>query len=127
MKQSVKADWIANMLARAGWGEDRWLAFVTGGVAVTRLEIDYRFDDGTAFEARSRSSEHEVRVGWTLGLGGEYAFDERWSIRGQYLYTNFGTMETVTPVTSLHANQSDLEDKASLQSHTALIGVSYRF
>ena len=127
MKQSVRADWVANLLARAGWGEDRWLAFVTGGLAMTRLEMDYSLADGTGWDARSRSSEHEIRLGLTLGLGGEYALDENWSIRGQYLYTNFGNMQTVSPVTSLHPNQSDLEHEAKLELHTVLIGVSYRF
>jgi opacity protein-like surface antigen len=127
IEQSVRADWVATLQARAGWGEDRWLAYVTTGMAVTRLEIDYRYSDDSGSSARSRSSEREVRFGWTLGLGGEYALDENWSIRGQYLYANFGTLKTYSPVQNSGGFTGDLAHEASLETHTALIGVSYRF
>ena len=127
IEQSVEADWLATLQARAGWGEDRWLVYVTGGLAVTRLEMDYSYSDDSASSGRSRSSEQEVRFGWTLGLGGEYALDENWSIRGQYLYANFGSLKTYSPLENSGSFYDDLAHKASLETHTALIGLSYRF
>ena len=128
LRQSVEAQWMASLRPRLGWAQDRWLAYVTGGVAMTRVEMDYRFNDTTSFVASSRSKSEKTKLGWTAGIGGEYAIDENWSIRTEYLYSNFGSLGTASDVMLDNGGfTASLNHSADLQVHSAMLGVSYRF
>src|SRR5262249_14910709 len=60
---------LSSVTGRVGYGWDRFLGYVRGGAAWER--DDYWATTiilGTAYTAR------ETRSGWTIGVGGEYAF-----------------------------------------------------
>lgn len=126
LKQSVSADWMATLRPRLGWAEDNWLGYVTGGLAVTQLKLDTLFTD-TAFNGFSQSSQSEIKVGWSLGLGGEYALDENWAFRGEYLYTNFGQIESWGETFSTNNGGGALRHTAELSTHTIMLGLTYHF
>ena len=86
------------MRARAGLAFDRLLVFVTGGVAITNEKFsqsinylnqvhqpidaaEYR-SDGVA----NAGSASTTAVTGVFGGGLEYAFDNHWSLKGEYLY-----------------------------------------
>ncbi|MCW0236712.1 MAG: outer membrane beta-barrel protein [Ferrovibrio sp.] len=125
LKQSVSADWMATVRPRLGWAEDSWLAYVTGGLAVTRLKLDTTFTDN-AFSANSHSSDAKTVTGWSLGLGGEYALNQDWSLRGDYLYTRFDKIKSSAGVTTTSGPDS-MNHTADLDVHGVMIGVVYRF
>lgn len=127
---SVTADWQAMLRARLGWAQERWLVYMTGGAAITQIKLDASFADnflGTG--ARGRDSSKETKLGWVLGLGGEYALSESWAIRGEYLYADYGKVDTSAQVTNpafpTLANQ--LKSSAELKTQTLSAGLSYRF
>jgi outer membrane immunogenic protein len=93
---SAKVDWLGTARARVGSAYDRFLPYVTGGLAygnVQRLGSGF----GTAL------TQDSVHTGWTAGAGVEYALDPNWSLRGEYLYVDLGSRSypraTVGPVT----------------------------
>lgn len=127
---SVKADWQATLRARLGWAQERWLAYVTGGAAVAQIRLDASFRDNFLGPgARGHSSSKETKLGWVVGLGGEYALSDRWTVRGEYLYADYGKVDTSATVTSpvfpLLANT--LESSAKFKTQTVSLGMAYRF
>ena len=79
---------LATATGRIGYAWDRLLGYVKGGGAWER--DDYWATTivvGTAYTAR------ETRSGWTIGVGGEYAFTNFLSGFVEYNYYDFGTRE----------------------------------
>jgi outer membrane immunogenic protein len=60
------------------------------------------------------------------GGGGEWLLDERWSIKAEYLYLDFGSMNVAVPTTNSPTfNQTMLVD-ADLSAQVARVGINYR-
>jgi outer membrane immunogenic protein len=63
----TKVDSLASVTGRIGWAWDRFLGYVKGGGAWERDKYD--FIDGVLI-----GTLDDTRSGWTVGVGGEYAF-----------------------------------------------------
>lgn len=126
LRQSVRANWMSAVRLRVGWAQGNWLAYVSGGVAHTKLKLDVTLTDN-AFDGFSKSSTAESVTGPTVGFGGEYALDSKWSIRGDYHHTRFGSINAVSDVTSTNNPGGTLLHKANLSLHSVFVGVNYRF
>ena len=100
--------------ARAGYVHDKWLFFGSGGFAF--METDNVSIGNTAPET---AMDKDMRTGWVLGAGVEYAFSERLSGKLEYLHMDFGKYS------SLSANNEDFffKDKTDI----IRFGVNYRF
>jgi outer membrane immunogenic protein len=103
--------WDGSVRARAGVAVDRALLYVTGGVA---------FADFGFAQTIPAVSLSQTRVGWTLGAGVEYAVTPNWTVRGEYLYANYGSKSFIAP--GLGASPP-----VSLQEHKFRLGVNYLF
>lgn len=82
----IGIDSFGTIRARAGYAVDRFLPYVTGGVAWARGSI-------SASGGGTSLSFEDNFVGWTIGAGLEYAVTDNVTIRGEYLYTDFGTAD----------------------------------
>lgn len=91
-------NWIGSARARAGVVvSERGLLYVTGGAAFTNAKVNTAF--GETFGPNvippflpppaGASSSHGL-VGWTVGGGGEWAFDKAWSLAVEYRHNDFG-------------------------------------
>src|SRR5579863_6048879 len=76
---------LASVTGRVGYTWDRFLGYVKGGGAWVR--DDYSVSNAVGLA----SSASETRNGWTLGVGGEYAFTDWLSGFAEYDYYDFGT------------------------------------
>ncbi|MFC3676151.1 outer membrane protein [Ferrovibrio xuzhouensis] len=126
IKQSVSADWMATLRPRLGWAQDNWLGYVTGGIAATQMKMHTLFTDN-AFSGYSEASKSKLVAGWSLGFGGEYALGNNWSLRGDYLFTRFGEVNSVSDVTSTNNSGGTMNHSADLDVHGLFIGVTYHF
>jgi outer membrane immunogenic protein len=70
---------------RIGWDPSHWLFYVTGGLAYAEVTRWINQLGVVSFQ------ENVWRAGWTVGGGIEYAIDSHWSIKGEYLYIDYGT------------------------------------
>ena len=71
-------DWLATVRGRAGYAFDRFLPYVTAGLAVGDIAATV-----PGFPAGSVTS-----AGWTIGAGIEYGLVSNVSIKAEYLYVN---------------------------------------
>jgi opacity protein-like surface antigen len=126
VSQSVKADWMATLRPKLGWAQDNWLGYVTGGVAGTWVKFVTQYGDND-FSGFSRASKQQFLPGWSLGFGGEYALGGNWSLRGDYLFTRFAEVNSVSNVTSTNNSGGTLKHSADLDIHGLFIGFTYRF
>jgi len=102
-----------------------WLPYVTGGLAVGRVSYsDFGFFP--FLPSSNTSSITQTRVGWTAGGGVEWKFDQRWSIKAEYLYVDLGS----TTDTSLNSNvgfSASIIHNHHLTENIARIGLNYSF
>jgi outer membrane immunogenic protein len=89
-------EWMASFRGRAGFAVNQALFYVTGGGAVaefggsTTTVINgpgIAIPAGTFVASNGGST---TRWGWTVGGGIEWAFNQNWSVAGEYRYTDFG-------------------------------------
>jgi len=101
---------LSTATARIGYAWDRFLGYVKGGGAWEQDNYD-RFVVGTTVPV---GSAREWRSGWTVGVGGEYAFTNYLSGFAEYNYYDFGTrtLTFLDPVGAFNDNISIRERKS---------------
>ena len=107
---TVSNTWLGTARARigyAGWGN--WLPFLTGGAAFGNVKTEL----GGITDSRTK-------IGWTAGLGVEYALLTNWSVKGEYLYTDLGTA-------TCPAGTCAVETTTKFKTNLVRLGVNYRF
>ncbi|MEW9807734.1 outer membrane protein [Mesorhizobium sp. ZMM04-5] len=111
---STEIDWTGAARVRFGYAFDRFLPYVAGGVAFGHYDFE-ELNNGDDY------GDHDGGlVGWTIGLGAEYAFTDNWIVRGEYRYTDFGKENFIS-------NHSDDEYDIDVDIHDVRIGVAYKF
>jgi outer membrane immunogenic protein len=110
----AEVKWTGSARARLGYAMDRLLPYVTAGVAVARVESDF-ISAGNPVQPRS-----DTHVGWTFGMGAEYAVTEKISLRAEYRYSDYGVQDFNAPYFELPA-------KMDLKAQDVRLGISYKF
>lgn len=92
---SANIDWMATARGRIGYAGDRGLLYATGGLAVagTRLNTAYSIVDPApplVVPTPLTASDSHILAGWTVGVGGEWMFDKKWSGALEYRHSDFG-------------------------------------
>jgi outer membrane immunogenic protein len=132
---SVNTDWLITLRGRLGWAmQNDLLLYGTGGLAITKIEVRTNFADNNAAGGVSgafgESSNSETKLGWTVGAGLEWAFARNWTLKGEYLYVDFGSVNTnavIVYAPLLPANTNSLSTSADLTAHIARLGINYKF
>jgi outer membrane immunogenic protein len=123
---------FATLRGRLGLVQDRFLGYVTGGLAVGSVKSTASFSntDGCTFPGGGANqcptgSVSKSLAGYTLGGGAEFAFDRSWSIKGEYLYYNLGNVS----YTLADANFPGVTYGATTEFRGHIIrgGINYRF
>lgn len=107
--------WQGSIRGRAGVAFDRVLLYVTGGAAFADLRYTY-------FTPLVRESFTNGVTGWTAGVGVEYALNQNWSVRGEYRFTDYGSVTNNSLVAF-----PGFTYRHDPEFHQARVGVSYRF
>lgn len=88
-----KLDWFGTVRGRVGIAANTALFYVTGGLAYGH--VGHAF--ATAAPAAGQSAagaDSQVDIGYTVGAGVEWAFNNNWSVKGEYLYMDLGNRTT---------------------------------
>jgi len=124
MRQSVNTDFLWTLRPRVGYSMGNFLIFASGGLAMTKTHYKARFIDSSSSANLVTDSSSKTRTGWTLGGGAAWAFSPRFSVKGEYLYQDFGTSKA--SATSANGYVT-LVNEARLRSHLFRAGVDYSF
>ncbi len=113
---SIKS--LASVTGRVGYAWDRFLGYVKGGGA---WERDEYFIDGDVWSPATAPAE--TRFGWTVGVGGEYAFNNWLSAFAEYDYYNFGTRTNTFTWTCTCRDEIDVKETKNVFK----VGLNLRF
>jgi outer membrane immunogenic protein len=133
---TTRLDWFSTIRGRAGFTWDRFLVYGTGGLAIGHFKDDTTIAFGTAGAlpvfggATHIGTNTQTRYGYALGGGLEYAITNNWSVKGEYLYMNFGSWSynspLVAPVGAVGAGYL-WSTQVSAREHVARVGLNYKF
>lgn len=77
-------DYVGTVRGRIGYAFDRFMPFVTGGIAWGHTHINVNDGDGVT----SLFPVGHYQAGWTAGLGLEYAVSGNWTAKAEYDYVD---------------------------------------
>jgi high affinity Mn2+ porin len=97
-------DYVGSVRGRLGYVLDPWMIYVTGGFAYA----------GTRVLNQPPITDQEkaltVRPGWSAGAGAEYALSPHWSVRLEYLYSQFGGADVQFPSGTRYSSTFDFQE-----------------
>jgi len=124
--EDQKLKWLGTVRARGGvLATPSLLIFATGGLAYGSVQATSTFAFETPPFATYTGSTTQTRVGWTAGGGVEWALDRAWSIKGEYLYYDLGTI-SVTGDEPGNAGFHTLLDQ-KVNGQIVRVGVNFKF
>lgn len=103
--------------ARVGYAMDRFLPYVTGGLAIA--DVDH---GGGPAHSGPCCGYSETAIGWTIGAGAGYAVTDSISARLEYRYTDYGSKSG-----GLSPTFPSVKMTTDLQTHAIRAGVSFHF
>ena len=131
--------WYATARGRLGYAVDKWLFFVSGGAAWTKVDSSYSVLGTPAGGSGATyfALQNDRRSGWTAGGGFDYALTTAslmpgWSLRVEYLYINFGSYNTFTNPTIAAGPAGPTGPyifnlNTKLTDNVLRVGLSYKF
>jgi len=126
-EERFRSDWYATARARAGVVvAERGLLYVTGGAAFAHFSWYKALDQPPVVNARYQAGASDTKVGWVVGVGGEYAFDNNWSAKLEYLHMDFGSSSAITPTPLIFAPGAAWTYKNHFREDVVRVGINYR-
>jgi len=125
--QSLTTNYLATIRPRVGIAADRNLAYLTAGVAFTRVSYLESYSDGAVPAGSGSAAASKSLVGWVAGAGWEYAFDNHWIFRAEYLYASFPTVNALGAITDAGGGANTLHGSSDLVTQLLRAGVNFKF
>jgi len=129
--QTAKTSWLFTVRPRVGVVFGHFLLYGTAGAAVTNVKYTGLFTD-TFASAHENAAINETRPGWTAGIGGEHHLSHHLSIKGEYLWTDFGVASI--PTSGLTVGTPPVPVTVNIFTHTVNMraglvraGINFRF
>jgi outer membrane immunogenic protein len=128
---TVETDWLFTARGRVGAAFGTLLVYATGGLAVTELKLTTSFSDnfpsGVPVGGSAAGTASKTKTGWTLGGGAEWALGNNWTVKGEFLYIDFGSVAAPSAIRNAPAYASALNTSADLTARVARLGINFRF
>ncbi len=107
----TRNSWLGTVRGRLGYAADRWMPYITGGLAYGDIRASVPGFAGA----------NTTKAGWTLGGGLEFALAGNWTAKAEYLYVDLGKFDCGT------ACGAPAPDNVRFNSHIVRAGLNYRF
>ena len=106
-----EVNWFGTLRTRSGVVVDNMLLYATGGLAYADIKHSWRLTDGNAGGLTERFSASDVKWGWTAGVGTEWAWSDRITLKSEVLYVKFDdettTVFSPAAATNVHFDHQD--------------------
>jgi outer membrane immunogenic protein len=134
ISQSLSTNWLGTIRPRIGVAADRNLAYITGGVAFTRVSYTESYVDSLTGSSTSITAPgagiataSKSLVGWVAGGGWEYAFADHWTGRAEYLYASFPSTSAFGVITDAAGGINTFHGSTDLVVQIIRAGLNYKF
>lgn len=132
LTESISSDWLVTVRGRLGFTlYPQLLLYATGGGAFTQYTfassyrdnaVDLGFPGGSGYGNNTSS-----KTGWTVGGGGEWRLTEHLSVKAEYLYVDFGSMNVWVPLSNTSAFRQTMLVKNDFNTNIVRFGLNYQF
>jgi outer membrane immunogenic protein len=116
---NVNYGWYSVIAGRLGLAMDSALIYVKGGFAMARIGNDAGLVVAGVLDPTDFTSTSGTRTGYAIGGGLEYGLSPQWSMKGEYLYMDFGNVRSGNIDGDTYSHSNAL--------HTFKLGLNYRF
>ncbi|MGD9784779.1 MAG: outer membrane protein [Hyphomicrobiaceae bacterium] len=113
---SSELNWLSTIRGRAGLAYDRWLFYVTGGVAFADMDYALVSAAGTSITGS------DTATGYVLGGGLEWALSNNWTAKAEYLYIDLADTR-ITGVDAAGPATANFDNTM----HNVRFGINYKF
>jgi outer membrane immunogenic protein len=129
IEQSLTTNYLSTVRPRIGIAADRNLAYVTGGVAFTSVSYAETYTDsnGAPGPGAGTATASRSLVGWTAGVGWEYALADHWTMRAEYLIAGFPTTNALGTIAAAGGGTNALHGSADVLVQSLRAGVNFKF
>lgn len=121
-------EWLGTIRGRLGYApSNQWLFYFTGGMAFGQVgyNLAFAFPGSNDFQGISAT---RTEVGWTVGVGTEWAFTNSWSVKAEYLYVDLGNSAFVSFPAGRAANlATNLTEAFQNHYNIVRVGLNYKF
>lgn len=124
--ESDKLDWLITTRGRLGYAVQNTLLYVTGGLAIGHRKFTQDVTAANGFN-QNFGSTSSTKAGWTLGAGAEYALSRNWSIKGEYLYVDLGSVSVSSDSNTSPGAGLTVDTSSKMTVNIARLGVNYKF
>lgn len=127
-QHAIELNHQTTLRTRLGYASNRHLFYVSGGWTQVDIDASTGMLSNGGYKKLGTVSKRANGTQW--GVGYEYDFGNRWSLRGEYLRTNTGSFHYDTdylPGSSFTSPAYSESIKQDLDVDTFQLGVSYRF
>ena len=134
---SRSLDWYSTFRGRLGFTPaPNFLLYATGGLAVGEVKssasLAFAADQFFLGNFQFSGSQSQVRTGFAVGAGGEWAIAPKWSVKAEYLFVDLGRTNLAarcfSPVGSCPAASNFVWNvNVRAQDHVGRVGVNYHF
>jgi outer membrane immunogenic protein len=142
--------YIGTVRLRAGYAFDRILVYATGGLAYGGVNNNNNVGSAivattapgfvipttniiavtptqTVIGSSLGSRSSSTRAGWTIGGGVEYAFTPNWTVKGEYLFEDFGHANRAPGIFLPGAATVFNSSSRDVQVNVVRVGLNYKF
>jgi outer membrane immunogenic protein len=124
INQRAKTNWMWTLRPRVGYVAGPWLFYGTAGLAMSDIKVQLDFADNRNPPNLANTEDSSTRTGWAGGLGVGYAYSPVWSFKGEWLYTDFGSVSTTA---ASQRGFVTLTSDAKVRANSFRVGVDYHF
>jgi len=127
LNAKVETNYFGTVRARLGYAVmPQMLLYITGGLAYGETNTTFTGLSGVGGGAYQFSTS-TVKTGWTIGGGIEYALNNNWTVRGEYLYYDLGNNNgSSTCISGIAACTTFALDKSN-SGNVVRAAVNYKF
>jgi outer membrane immunogenic protein len=120
--------WFATVRGLFGYAWGPSFLYATGGLALGGVESSFALTDTGGVSPIFAGSDSTTRTGWTAGAGYEYAFNDRLSVKLEYLHFDLGTVHYGVPrVSGSLTCCTPWTGAANVTGDLVRLGVNYKF